>query len=134
MTKPMKVLDAYAVMAYLEAEPGEEQVADLLRQAVREEVDLAMTVVNLGEVYYSIARTNSFEIAEQVLSEFTALPVQIIDVDWRLTHQAAVFKTGAAIAYGDCFSAALAYLMNCPVVTGDREFVRLGQNVAIEWI
>ena len=134
MTTPGKVLDSYAVMTYLEDEAGSEQVADLLRRAVRDEITLTISVVNLGEVYYSIARTNSLEIADQMLMEFTTLPVKVVDVDWELARQAAVFKAGAAIAYGDCFCAALAYRMNSPVVTGDREFKRLADTVEIEWI
>lgn len=134
MNKPTRVLDAYAIMAFLEDEPGSAQVAELLKQAVRDEMNLAVTVVNLGEVYYSIARTNNLEIAEQMIAEFTSLPVQVMDVDWKLSRQAAVFKAGVAIAYGDCFSAALAYLLDCPLVTGDHEFGRLAQRISVEWI
>lgn len=50
MMAPLKVLDAYALLAFLEDELGADQIRNLLLRAQEGSVRLAMTVVNLGEV------------------------------------------------------------------------------------
>jgi predicted nucleic acid-binding protein len=134
MTSPTKVLDAYALMAYLEGEPGSEMVRNLLMKSVRGELNLAVTTVNLGEVFYSIARTNSLEIADRLAGKLTDLPIDIVSVDWELARQAARLKAETPIAFADCFAAALAQIRDCAVVTGDKEFQRLEERVRVEWM
>ena len=134
MDIPIKVLDAYALMAFLEDEPGARHVRRLFLEAVQGEVGLAITTVNLGEVYYSIARSGSLEVAERIVGELTALPLEIVDVGWELARQAAQLKAQTSISYADCFAAGLARQMGCAVVTGDPEFHRLEDKVEIEWL
>jgi ribonuclease VapC len=129
-----RVLDAYALVAFLEGEAGATQVENLIQQALRGEVRLAMTVVNLGEVYYSIWRKKSLEVAETILENLLGLPIEFVTVDWNLARQAAKFKATGGIAYADCFGAALAYQRGLPLVTGDPEFHRLEDLLPIEWI
>ena len=54
-----KVLDSFALMAFFEDEPGADFVRSLILKAEESDTKLLMSVVNLGEVWYSIARTNS---------------------------------------------------------------------------
>ena len=53
-----KVLDSYAVIAFLEDEPGADVVRNLILKAEDGKVKLAMSVVNLGEVWYAINPTS----------------------------------------------------------------------------
>jgi len=55
------VLDTWAVIAYLEDEPSAQQIADLIATAHEESIPVYMTVVNVGEVWYNIAREISEE-------------------------------------------------------------------------
>ena len=50
----VKVLDAFAVLAFLGDEPSADQVRNLLLRAEEGKVEFAMTVVDLGEVWYAI--------------------------------------------------------------------------------
>jgi len=134
MISQMKVLDAYALMAYLEGEPGAETIRNLLLQSLRGEMHLVVTTINLGEVYYNIARTNSLEIADRLVGKLIDLPIEIASVDGELALQAARLKAETPIAFADCFAAALAQLRECPVVTGDKEFQRLESKVRVEWL
>ncbi len=134
MTLPGKVLDAYAVMAFLEGETGSEYVRSLLLQAVRGEIQLAITSVNLGEVYYSISRTNSPQVAERIVDELVGIQLDVVAVDWELAKGAAEIKAATPVAYADCFAATLANLRGWVVVTGDAEFRRLEGRVNIDWI
>ncbi len=93
-----------------------------------------MSVVNLGEVWYSIARTTSPEIADQYVGEINGMAIEIVDVDWQLTRQAAEFKADGNISYADCFAAALAKIKKAELITGDNEFKQLDGEIKISWI
>lgn len=129
-----KVLDSYALMAFFEDEPGADFVRELIRKSVESDVNLLMTVVNLGEIWYSIARNNSPEIADQYVHEIKGMGIEIVEVDWNLTRQAAVFKAEGNISYADCFAAALAKLKKAELVTGDKEFKSLEGEIKIAWL
>lgn len=129
-----KVLDSYALMAFFEDEPGADTVRGLILKAEEDGVKLAMSVVNLGEVWYSIARTNSPETADQYIGEINGMAIEIVDADWQLTHQAAVYKAEGNISYADCFAAALAKNRKAELVTGDKEFKPLEGEIKISWV
>ena len=129
-----KVLDSYALMAFFEDEPGADTVRDLILKAEENRVNLLMSVVNLGEVWYSIARTNSPEVADQYIGEVNGMAIEVVDVDWALTRQAAAFKVNGNISYGDCFAAALAKAKKAELVTGDKEFKSLESEIKIAWV
>jgi uncharacterized protein with PIN domain len=129
-----KVLDSYALMAFFEDEPGADFVRGLIHKAVESDTNLLMSVVNLGEVWYSIARTNTPAIADQYIHEIKGMGIEIVDIDWALTRQAAAFKVNGNIAYGDCFAAALAKLRRAELVTGDKEFKSLDGEIKILWL
>lgn len=129
-----KVLDAYALMAFFEDEPGADHIRDLILKAEENKVNLFMSVVNLGEIWYSIARTNSSEVADQYIGEINGMAIEIVDADWQLTRQAALFKASGKISYGDCFAAALAKIKKADLITGDKEFKSLDNEIKISWI
>lgn len=129
-----KVLDSYALMAFFEDEPGADMVRSLIFKAEEGSVSLLMSVVNLGEVWYSIARSNSPEVADQYVDEINGMAIEIVDADWALTHLAAAFKANGNIAYADCFAAALAKNHKAELVTGDKEFKVLDGEIKISWI
>lgn len=128
------ILDSYALIAYFEDEPGAEKVERILEQAEKGKIRLLMNVINWGEVYYSIYRSKGEEKAEDSLFIIEQLPIRLIEVDRDLVSQAARLKARHSIALGDCLAAVLAINMNYPVVTGDKEFKKLANQVKIEWI
>ena len=134
MKMATKVLDSYAVMAFLEDEPGADLVRGLILKAEEGSVKLLMSVVNLGEVWYSIARTTSPETADQYVREIQGMAIETVDADWQLTRQAAAFKAEGNIAYGDCFAAALAKDRKADLVTGDKEFKVLEGEINVTWL
>jgi PIN domain nuclease of toxin-antitoxin system len=130
----VKVLDAYALMAFLEDEPGADAVRTILQESIESETSLVMSVVNLGEVWYAIARSNSPDVADHYIGEIQGMGIEVVDADWALTRQAAIFKAKGNISYADTFAAALAVLKNAELVTGDKEFVPLEGKVRILWV
>ena len=130
----IKVLDSYALIAFFEDEPGAETVEALILKAEENSVELAMSVVNLGEVWYSIARRTSSSVADEYLAEIQGMAIEVMDVNWELTRLAAEYKSKGKISYADCFAAALATRYKAALITGDKEFKTLEDEIKIEWI
>jgi ribonuclease VapC len=87
------VLDSWAIMAYLEDEPAAERVADIIADANEDGTPLSMSVVNIGEVCYIIAREASEAEAQRSIIEIRQLGIEVVDADWALTREAAAFKS-----------------------------------------
>jgi len=130
----VKVLDSTALMAFFEDEPGADLVRGLILKAEDGSVKLLMSVVNLGEVWYSIARTTTPETADQTIHEIEGMAIEIVNADWAITRQASAFKANGNIAYGDCFAAALAKDRKAELITGDKEFETLEGEIKITWL
>lgn len=128
------VLDSQPVIAYFEKAEGWESVAELLHQAGDGKIDLSMSVVNWGEVYYVTLREYGEEHAERVENALKNMPIEIVDADMDLTQIAARLKARGGISYADCFAAALAVKKKCEVATGDREFKAVADVADIRWI
>ena len=128
------VLDTWAVISYLEDEPSGEQVEELIATALEEQIPIYMSVVNVGEVWYTVARQVSEEEASASVKILSDLRVQFEDADWDLTQEAARFKSQNKMSYADCFAAALARSKRADLVTGDREFKPLEGEIKIQWI
>ncbi|MHC1728393.1 MAG: type II toxin-antitoxin system VapC family toxin [Syntrophobacteraceae bacterium] len=130
----LMVLDSYALIAFFEDEHGAGQVHDLLIKAEKSGEKLLMSVINLGEVWYSIAQGYSERTADEKLREIHEMSIEIVNADWALTRRAASFKARGKIAYADCFAAALACERRAKLVTGNPEFKLLEDEVKIFWI
>ncbi len=130
------VLDSYALLAYLEAEPGSRRVRELLESAAQGDCNLYLCVVNLGEVMYIVERERGLPKAQKTLACIDELPIAVIDVDRTLTLTAAHLKMDCPIAYANCFAAALSLVKNAPLITGDPEFRKLkaDSSLQIEWL
>ncbi len=128
------VLDTWAVIAYLEDEPSASQIADLIASAHEEEIPVYMSVINVGEVWYTIAREISEEDAEASVKELRDLRIRFESSDWTLTQEAARFKSQHKMSYADCYAAALAKLYKADLVTGDKEFRVLENELKIQWV
>lgn len=62
------------------------------------------------------------------------LGVELIDADWPLTWIAGTFKARHRMSYADCFAAALAKDRKSDLVTGDKEFKQVEEEVSIRWL
>lgn len=128
------VLDSFALLAYLEDEPGAREVEQLLAAANQGEARVWMPVVNLGEVLYITEREQSLEVAQTVLAAVDQLSIEIIEADRSLTLEAAHVKAHHLLSYADAFVVALARQKGAEVVTGDPEFREVEEQVAVRWL
>jgi predicted nucleic acid-binding protein len=130
----VRVLDTYSLIAYFEGEAGKDKMIEIFRAARDSGRPLLLSVVNWGEVFYIALREAGRERADHVAHLISTLPIQIISADLDLTKQAAEFKATRKMSYADCFAAALAKLRKAELVTGDREFRLVEEDVKISWL
>ena len=129
-----RILDAHGLMVFLEKEPGFEKVESFFIEAVEKDNSLLMSSVNFGEVYYIVLRECGPQKADEIEKIINTLPVEIVDVDIKLAREAARFKAVKKISYADCFAAALAKLHKGVLITGDKEFKVLDDEIKISWL
>lgn len=129
-----KILDAHPLMAFLEREPGGEKVEAILLEAAAKGYRLLMTSVNLGEVFYSALRVGGPDHARDLESVIPSLPLEIVEVDWFLAREAAKLKAAYKMSYADCFAAALAKVHEGEVITGDKEFRQVEDEIRVYWV
>jgi len=128
------VLDAFALLAYLQEEPGHERVLRLLEDAASERVSLSMCTVNFGEVLYWLERRRGAAAALALAANVRGLPVRLVDADLDLTVRAARVKAVSPVSLADAYAAALAQRLEAAVLTGDPDFQRLEGAVAVQWL
>jgi ribonuclease VapC len=128
------VLDASALLSLFYNRPGATKVEEVIRLATEGKRELLMSVVNWGEVYYSVWRDQGPGFAHQVLAKIAQLPIALVPADIELTRRAADFKANHKLPYADCFAAALAALSKAPLLTSDADFCHVEKQVTILWV
>ncbi len=128
------VLDAGAVMTFFHGRSGGEKVKQMLVAVAEGKRELLMSVVNWGEVYYSIWRDRGWEDAERALGYISQLPIEIIAGDASQAKRAAQFKADYKLPYADGFAAALAAGRGASVPVCEKDLSRIDKEVAIEWV
>jgi predicted nucleic acid-binding protein len=129
------VLDASALMAFLEDRPGAGKVEELLARAGEAKQPLLMSVVNWGEVCYSVWRARGEKAAQEKLQQIAQLPIEVVDADGNVTKLAATLKAKHnLLPYADCFAGALARARKGTLVTSDKDFVRVEADLRTVWL
>ncbi len=133
--KRKRLLDSYALLAYLNREAGFEKVRDVLAKAQKSSFSVLMNELNVGETYYILYRKRGHEQAEYFLDTVLAgLPISMISNDFKAVIAASEIKARHALSFADCFAVATAQRENAVILTGDPEFKNVDKLVAIEWI
>ena len=128
------VLDANAVLDYVDDRSGAERTKRLLIAAQKQEVFLFMSLVNWGEVVYASWQAHGEEAARSLISDLSRLPIQSLPIDQDCALKAAELKARHKIPYADCFAAATVILRQAILVTADRDFEKLGRTIRVLWL
>jgi predicted nucleic acid-binding protein len=131
---PVKVLDSFALIAYLRDEPGAQAMENLLVTAGKTDSPLYMSDVNYAEVKYSILKKDGAEAWTAAANALQSLPIDFYGTNRILAEMAADFKARFKISLADAFAAALAKEKKAHLVTGDPEFKSLEGEIKINWL
>ena len=129
-----RLLDSYAILAFLNDEPGADRVAELLSEATRAAEGLLVNEINVGEVYYIVAKARSEAAAEQVLLHLDRLPLEVVPNELHDVLDAARLKARFPLSYADAFALSTAIRFGARLVTGDPEFEAAEHLVDVDWI
>lgn len=124
------VLDASAAIIFLSKGANFERVAALMKKAATGEARLFISVVNWGEVLYSLGKKEGLNKAKADLMALGAL-VESVAVDEALAEAAAGVRLHFRLGYADCFAAALAMRMDATLVSTDPDFSKLGRRLKV---
>jgi len=125
------VFDANAVLRFRRAEPGGEKVKSLIEQAIAGQAHLAMSVINLGEVYYNVLRGEGELSAQRAITAIHEVLAEIVEVDEAQALEAGALKVRYKLGYADAFAALTAMRMNATLVSADPAFQRLGRKLKL---
>jgi len=120
-------------MAYLDDEPGANQVGELMRRAPND-ARLFISLINLGEVVYNLERDQGMEKVRSALANIRRMPLAFVGIDENTVLAAAHVKANYRVSYADAFAIALAQELNATIVTGDPEFKTVEKIVDILWL
>ena len=124
------VLDANAMVRYMNRSSDAPRVKALFDKVSRGEARLFISVVTWGEVIYTMAKYVGLARTVADLKAMGAA-LETIDVDEDAAEEAAALKFNYKMGYGDSFAAALAMRMNATLVTADPDFVKLGKKLKL---
>ncbi|MBD2547324.1 type II toxin-antitoxin system VapC family toxin [Planktothricoides raciborskii] len=131
---PIAVLDASALLTYLQGEPGADAVADaLIQKAVISAVNWAETLSKLAERGQDPDAVTT-QLREQGLLDQALI---IYSVDEELGRHIAKLRTATrslGLSLGDRACLALALKLNLPALTSDRIWETLSVGVEIRVI
>lgn len=115
----MNVLDASAVLALLQGEPGTETVREILDGAI-------VCAVNLGEIVSYYAKLGAKRADVEAL--LAPLPVDVIQADAELSYAAGMLRAatkGYGLSLGDRYCLALAGKRGLRAWTADRRWAEI---------
>jgi predicted nucleic acid-binding protein len=120
------VLDASALYRYLANGAAEEIVARVLMDAAAAGNPVLMSVVNWGEVYYTLAKQIGLNKTENLMIGLAdKLPVSVVGVAVEDAVRAARLKAQYNLPYADAFAAALTRGQHVLVTADVEHFERV---------
>jgi len=132
MTK-LLVFDAWALLAFVQNEsPADLRVLEVLEQAKLGKVHAAISIINLGEIYYRIGKLHGERAADDTLADLRLLPVDIMPSDEQIVLAAARLKMKYLISYAGAFALAVTEASKAILLTGDPELIALAGHFNIE--
>jgi uncharacterized protein len=133
--KRKRLLDSFALLAYLNQDKGFKMVHEALASAQAAGDLLLMNEINVGEAYYILHRRRGRDKAEYFLdTTLQALPITTVANTFDDVMAAARIKAEYPMAFADCLAVATARSQGAVIMTGDPEFKKVEHLVDIEWL
>jgi len=131
---PVYIMDAFALMAYLNGEPAAQRVREILVDGEKGKCHIYMSIINLGEVLYNLERNYGLGRAQDALAVLQSLAIEVLPADDQTVFAAAHIKANHPVSYADAFVIVAAQKLDGIVMTGDPEFYDVTELAKIEWL
>jgi predicted nucleic acid-binding protein len=120
------LFDTKPLLKLFSKEDGWEMVQKILLKTENGEIDAAISVVTLTEIYYKYLNEKRSDLAEaRVLELKYASSVKKIDVDEKIAIKAGEFKGNYGVPIADAFIAATAFYNDSIILSDDKDFKKI---------
>jgi ribonuclease VapC len=127
------VLDSWALIAWLQGDAqGRRTVTRLLADAEAGNAELVMSMINVGEVFYLLAKRAGLRTAEDFLVDFAAMPIRTHAPTAPEILDAARIKARFPISYADAFAVQTARREHATLVSGDPDIRKVAAAGAVD--
>jgi len=124
--KPRIVLDTKPLMKLFAKEEGWEAVQKILSKVEVDEIEGAVSVVTLTEIYYKYLLEKRPDLAETRTDELRyAIYLKKLGIDEEVAVKAGEFKGKYNVSVADAFIAASAYFEGSIIISDDADFKRI---------
>lgn len=139
----IKVFDAFAVLCWMQEEPGSSYVNHLMEEAEKGVMKIYISAINVGEIFYRLLKSGKSREAASFLSDVRrkVFPWQVVTATNTRVWAAARLKGEYRLSYADAFALALAGETGGEIVTRDPEILAacggggrfLVDQIPLEW-
>ena len=129
------VLDASAILRFIDNEIGVERVSQTFQAAILGNAQVVISAIHYGEVIGVSYRRGGQPLAEKTAAQLAELNIQTIPVDQARAAKSAVIHISRKIPYADSFAAELT--SDSPdhiLITADFDFKPAENDIAIEFL
>jgi predicted nucleic acid-binding protein len=124
--KPKIILDTKPIIKLFAQEEGWSEVQKILSRVEAEEIEAAINVVTLTEIYYKYVQEKRPDLAKTRVKELTyALYLKKLDISQNVAIKAGEFKSKYSVSIADAFIAATAYFEGATVISDDPDFKKI---------
>lgn len=128
------VLDASALVRFLDGKDGAERVKNIFADAANAECKVVISAVNWGEVTGVVAKRHGRALADGLHAELAPYGLEVVPVTAERAHRASYIKLELGIPFADCFAVELASASERVLVTADFDFKPAADSISVEFL
>jgi uncharacterized protein with PIN domain len=129
------VLDASAVLRFIDHEAGAERVSETFQAALAGRAQVVMSVIHYGKVIGVSHRRGGSSLVQSIAAQLSELAIQVVPADHARAARTAIIHVSRRIPYADSFGVELA--SDSPdhvLVTADFDVLPATNDIAIEFL
>jgi predicted nucleic acid-binding protein len=124
--KPKIVLDTKPLIKLFAQEEGWDAVQKILSRVEAGDLEAAISVVTLTEIYYKYLKEKRADLAEARMNQLRyALYLRKVGIDEDVAVKAGDFKGRYDVSIADAFIAATAYFEESTIISDDPDFEKM---------
>ncbi|MFQ6075701.1 MAG: type II toxin-antitoxin system VapC family toxin [Candidatus Bathyarchaeia archaeon] len=128
LSRPKVVLDTKPLIKLFAQEEGWDAVQKIAAMVEAGEVEAAISVVTLTEIYYKYLQEKRADLAKSRTEDLRhAIYLEKLEIGEEAAIKAGEFKGKYGVSIADAFIAASAYLEGSTVISDDADFKRISE-------
>ena len=125
-SKPKIVLDTKPLIKLFAQEEGWDAVQEILSRVEAGDIEAAVSVVTLTEIYYKYMKEKRADLAEARMNQLRyAVYLRKVGIDEDVAVKAGDFKGRYDISIADAFIAATAHFEESTIISDDPDFEKI---------